>query len=184
MLEEKRVGIVDLQGFMVGKDFILKELYFSIFNFNDSCSDIEKVEINRHYIFKPPFSYSELDKKDKENALCSLAFNHGIYWNSGHINYSEIEKCIQPLQTNNLVLFVEGLGKVQCLRKVCNNSTLLDIRNIRDYGCIISLRLMSMNLSHSLHCCKHHKVLDCARQNVEIIKNWFRHHQQQQQQNE
>lgn len=138
MLEGKHIGIVDLQGFRVGKEFILKELYFSILNFNDwhksSCYNIEKDEINRHFIFQAPFSYSKLDKKDKERALGLLAFNHGIYWNSGEINYSKIEKCIQPLLTNNLVLYVEGLGKIQCLRKLCNNSTLSELRNIRDCG--------------------------------------------------
>lgn len=171
MIQSECIAVVDFQGFTSDNEYILKELYFTIFNYsNDTIENIT----NQYYIFKPPFEWRELSKGSRANALWLLAFHHGFYWNSGRENYCEIDNCIKPLLRNNLVIFVKGFQKVQWLKNLCTrNNTHLDVRNIEDLGCNIRLSNEANKLSNSLHCCNHHKIKHCARQNAEILKNWL-----------
>lgn len=174
------IAVVDLQGFTSNNnEFILKEIYFSIFNYNSEGEDIGIIEdiTNRHYIFKPPFDWNELDRGSRANAFWLAKFHHGIYWNDGYENYNEIFNCAKPLLRDNLVVFVKGIQKVLWLKDLCKAHD-LDVRNIEDLGCAIRLSEESYKLRNSYHCCKHNKVKHCARQNVKILKNWLRQHPQ------
>lgn len=179
MIQTNSIAVVDLQGFTSNNEYILKEIYFSIFNYNGE-DDIGTIEhnIDQHFIFKPPFAWNELDKGSKANAIWLLKFYHGFWWNDGQEDYSEIANYMKPLLRNNLIIFVKGFQKVQWLKDLCPNNPHLDVRNIEDLGCNIRLSDESYNLNNSLHCSKHCKIRICARQNVEILKNWLRLHPQ------
>ena len=171
MCERVCIAVVDLQGFQSsGDEYVLKELYFSIFDYNN---EIIENNTSRHYIFKQPFEWKHLERGYRANALWLSNFHHGFYWNDGDVNYSEIGNCITPLLRDKLIIFVKGSQKILWLKDLCRNIH-LDVRNIEDFNCNIRLSEESYNLSNSLHCCKHRKIVSCARQNVEILKNWLR----------
>lgn len=169
------IAIVDLQGFQSNEnEYVLKELYFSIFNYN---TGIIENDTSQHHTFKKPFDWVHLDRGHRANALWLATFHHGFYWNDGEKNYGEIENCIKPLLRSNLVIYVKGLQKIHWFRALCqNNINNLDVRNIEDLNCNIKLSEETYKISNSLHCGKHRKITSCARQNVEILKNWLREH--------
>lgn len=172
MTKHGRIAVVDLQGFTANNQYILKEIYFSIFDYDERTGN-QKNLIDRHYIFTQPFDWSELSKEDKASALWLQGFHHGFYWNSGTHDYKRKERSTRFLTDQNLVIYVKGLQKVKWLKEVCENHE-LDVRNIEDFGYNKRLYYDSYMYGDHLHCGKHQNNRQCARQNVIIIKNWMR----------
>lgn len=167
----ERITVLDIQGFQVEQQFIVKELSFSILTLNNNTPDID-----RHHIFRPPFEWKTLNSKDRKTSLWLRTHYHGFTWNSGNENYCEFANCIEELLRKNiynLVIFVKGAEKIQWLRNLCNDQS-LDVRNLEDLGCNIYFSEEAIERMHPHHCGKHEVIKQCAKQNVEFLKEWMR----------
>ncbi|KYN12206.1 hypothetical protein ALC57_15629 [Trachymyrmex cornetzi] len=74
---------VDLQGFIVGKKFIVKEV-----------AVLRTESILSHYIFTCPMPWSFLTKSEKYCASWLSAYHHGLQWEDGTIPYSMVKRLI------------------------------------------------------------------------------------------
>lgn len=170
MSASDRIAFVDLQGFVVNKCFVLKEVSFSIIQDNgfQSFDDITSY----HYIFAAPFPWKYLSDICKKRTAWLTAFHHGFYWCQGTTAYEDIITCIAPLLEKDLIIYVKGEQKVSWLRELCYNP-FLDCRNIETIGCNIRLGDVCRSYPNTFHCKKHSKSNLCALQNVEVIKHWY-----------
>jgi hypothetical protein len=165
----ERIAVLDIQGFRAEQQFIVKELSFSIL----ILSNIE-FDVDRHYIFRPPFEWKALNRKDRQTSLWLRTHYHGFTWNSGNTNYCEIAKCFEELlkkSTHNLVIFVKGKEKIQWLKNLCNDQNLV-VRNLEELGCNINFNDEAIERMQPHHCRKHEIIKQCAKQNVEFLKEW------------
>lgn len=166
------IAIADLQGFIIdGKDFVLKELCFSILNKNHIN---EKAEYH-HYIFAPPFEWQQLTKQCHKNAIWLRTFHHGFFWKQGQISYNDRTDYIKPLLRDNLIIVVKGCQKIKWLKEFCSNFK-IDVRDFDDVftDAKFALSVEAFKLSNVHHCRMHHIVKHCAKQNVKIIENWIK----------
>lgn len=157
---DKHIAFVDLQGFIVNQQFVLKELCF--------LSSLSNTTLN-HYIYKPPFSWEFVNDRSKKNIIWLTIFHHGLYWIDGNIPYYKIDETFEQLCSPNLIIYVKGAQKVTWLKNLCKNY--IDCRNIEEIGC--NFRLADCAQPH-LSCSQHkHKTNNCALQSVKLISNWY-----------
>lgn len=143
---------VDVQYNRVGDSNILKEL--AIINIHEKFS---------HYIFRPPYSYNKLSKKDKKQ-LRWLQYNHSdLGWEDGDFPYSSIQSILERELSKSSQVYVKGLVKQVWLEDYNINAI-----NIEDLGCDFQIK----NLTGNLSCQKHHGV--CALRNVFHMVKWFK----------
>lgn len=160
-----RIAFVDLQGFSVNKQFVLKEISFSI-----SSSHTNHTPSEYHYIYKPPFAWKFVSDACKRGIIWLTVFHHGFYWNDGVIPYTLIDKTIEPLRNPNLTIYVKGAQKVEWLKAILNANH-IHFHNIEDIGCDIRL---SSNQSCRVRCGEHkHKAKHCALQSVRLLESWY-----------
>jgi len=68
---------VDLQEFIVGKKFVVKEV-----------TVLRKGAILSHYIFMCPVPWNFLTKSEKYCTSWLSAYHHGLQWEGGMISYN------------------------------------------------------------------------------------------------
>lgn len=172
MAQSGRIAVVDLQGFTVKNQYVVKELFYSTFDYNEETGKCGN-NLDRHFIFEPPFKWSELDKEDRTNALRLQGFHHGLYWHDGTDPLSEFNSWTWFLTEKNLVIYVKGFREVKWFKSLFKNHEQLDVRNVEDFG--YNTRLSrKYDVDNELHCRKHKTNRHCARQNALNIKNWLR----------
>lgn len=174
MDSDKHIVFVDLQGFMVNQQFVLKELCIS-----SSSTSSPNINLN-HYIYKSPFSYKSVNHTCRKNILWLSNFHHGLYWNDGNILYDQIDDAIEQLYLPQVIIYVKGAQKIIWLRNLCKRIN-IDCRNIEDIGC--NFRLADC-VSSQLDCSQHrNRTNNCALQSVKLISNWYyndtKHYRQQ-----
>lgn len=167
MDSSKRIAFADIQGFIVNKQFVLKEISFSIAYLSSSFAS----EFPRyHYIFEPPFSWNFVGDTCKRGIIWSTIFQHGFYWNDGGVPYKQIDQSIEPLRQSNLIIYVMGAQKVSCMKNILNDAN-VDCRNIEEIGC--NFRLSDCD-SCRLNCGQHkHKSKLCALKSVGLLETWY-----------
>lgn len=167
MVCQKRIAFVDLQGFVVNKHFVLKELCISI---TPPRTDDLRGAPKHHYIFGPPFPYKFVNSACKRGIIWLTTFKHGFYWNDGVMPYNRIDRAIDPLRSSDLIIYVKGVEKLVWLKEICAEEN-IDCRNIEEIGC--NFRLID-RASKNLNCGHHrHMNKNCALQSVTLIENWF-----------
>ena len=121
-------------------------------------------------LFKPPFPWQRLNEKYKrENEQLKLTL-HGLSWDSGDINYSEIGKLIRDTLKDSNKIFVIGETKKKYIERYKYNA--VDI---------IDLGYLQVDMTKAVHICFNHDIhckKACAVQNVKIMKK-FLHTQKQ-----
>jgi hypothetical protein len=165
---DSNIFFVDLQGFMDHRVFLIKEL--CILSARDN-----KIQ---HYIFKSqPFSWHNLGKCSKQQALWLTCYYHGISWSDGDLPHHTAYSCIQKLcEEPNAVIYVKGREKIEWLKYYGRNQN-INCVNIEDIGCTINLcDLEYKSEVNKPHCNKHKVKLQCAYQNVLILRDWFTKH--------
>lgn len=164
----ERIAFVDLQGFIVNKQFVLKELCFSISSSPYSHNTNSRSEF--HFIYGPPFSWKYVNKADKIGIIWLTTYQHGLYWTDGCVPYKKVHNTIAQLCLSNSIIYVKGSQKIIWLKSLCNNEN-LDCRNIEDIGC--NFRLADCAYTH-LNCGSHKQnTKNCALRNVKLLRNWF-----------
>ncbi|XP_032664105.1 uncharacterized protein LOC116840890 [Odontomachus brunneus] len=74
---------VDLQGFVVGKRFIVKEVAI-----------LRNGSVLSHYIFTSPMPWHLLARSDKSRAYWLTVNHHGLRWDDGIVAYSRAKHLI------------------------------------------------------------------------------------------
>jgi len=161
---------VDLQGFLIRRDFVVKEF-----------AALKEGHVLSHYIFECPYPWDILSRSERYQAIWLIENHHGIHWEDGIVPYemakSLITKAVMgtPATNDNIIVYVKGREKREWLRDLLlDEARRVYVENIEaHYKDIESLN--KLDITHTLRCQKH--VKNCALQNVFKIYNWWhRHH--------
>jgi len=157
---------VDLQGFLVGRHFVVKEFAALKDGFELS-----------HYIFGCSVPWDSLTKAERYQAMWLIENHHGIQWKDGMVPYcmarSLITKAVMGTMTtddnDDDIVYVKGHEKREWLRDLFLDEAKEDVENIEaHYEDIESLN--KLVVMHTLRYQKY--VKNCALQNVFKIYNW------------
>lgn len=166
------IAFVDLQGFTVNKQFVLKEISFSIAPFSVRSTTTRTTKF--HYIYKPPFDWKFIGESCKRSIIWITVFFLGLYWNTGCVPYSKIDETIDLLRSPNLVIYVKGTQKKQWLEGLLKKEKLV-CHNIEDIGFDSRLCYSSASFER-FNCAQHkHKLRNCALYNVSLLESWYIH---------
>ncbi|KYN03310.1 hypothetical protein ALC62_05848 [Cyphomyrmex costatus] len=106
---------VDLQGFVVDKKFIIKEV-----------AVLRRRNVITHYIFSCPIPWNLLTRSDESCASWLNAYHHGLRWEDGMVPYSMAKRLIIEAVTEDdeALIYVKGLEKRQWLADIldCDNA--------------------------------------------------------------
>ncbi|KYN11120.1 hypothetical protein ALC57_16737, partial [Trachymyrmex cornetzi] len=156
---------VDLQGFIVGKKFIVKEV-----------AVLRTEAILFHYIFTCPMPWSFLTKSEKYCASWLSAYHHGLQWEDGTIAYSMVKRLItmavigaKECDDNKALVYVKRREKREWLADILDRDNLIIETLDDDYKDIDSL--YNLDVINTMRCGKH--IKNCALQNVFKIHNWW-----------
>lgn len=163
---------VDLQGFIVGKNFVVKE-----------AAVLRKGSVLSHYIFTCPVPWHMLTKSERYQVLWLIKNHHGLSWNDGHVSYWKSKRLITTAVMGateeddaSPLVYVKGHEKRQWLADILDNDARNDViieTLDRDYEDVASLN--KLDVKNTMHCENH--VKNCALQNVFKIYNWWlKHH--------
>lgn len=166
---------MDLQGFIIGRRFIVKEV-----------AVLRKGTVLSHYLFASPMPWHLLTKSDKSQVCWLMANHHGLRWEDGFIPYRMAKRLITRAVTGSILedaeesylVYVKGLQKREWLKNILDEDARSDIiieTLDADYEDITSLN--NLDTSSTLRCNIHLK--HCALQNVLKIFNWWQKHQQE-----
>ena len=158
------ICIVDIQGFMVNKEFIAKEV--AVLH--------GKEEKYAHYVFMPPKNkYPEADNQwFLENCF------HGLNWNCGYIPYKNLKCVLEQATHKYMEIYVKGHDKVTFVNKLLNKKVV----NLEAFGCpklthikyaseFKTYPLANNNVKCFYHNCD---TCTCALLNVLMLSHWFK----------
>lgn len=151
---------VDMQGFKKpGNDFVLKEL--AILPLQD---DAEPVVL----LFKEPFPWRKLTQKYKRQNLWLELYHHGLSWDSGDHEYTEIGNILREGLQDASKIFVIGDLKKEWLERFK-----FQVTDITDFGYPPTdhpAKLVTICTNHD----GAHKAT-CALQNVKLMRLFYLH---------
>ncbi|KYN17529.1 hypothetical protein ALC57_10178 [Trachymyrmex cornetzi] len=153
---------VDLQGFIVNKKFIVKEV-----------AVLKQGAVLTHYIFTSSVPWKFLTRSDRSCASWLSAYHHGLQWEDGMIPYSEAKRLITAAVFEDYaIVYVKRREKLTWLWNL-----LLDDERERmhietlDTVCEDMKSLATLDVANTIRCGQHIKI--CALQNVFKIYNWW-----------
>lgn len=167
---------VDLQGFIVGGRFVVKEV-----------AVLRKGTVLSHYIFASPIPWNLLTKSDKSRASWLIANHHGLLWEDGVVAYSMAKRLITTAVVGTeeddddevpSLVYVKGYQKREWLADMLDNDEKenLIIETLdTDYEDIETLT--NLDVINTIRCVKH--VKHCALRNVFKIFNWWSQRQKE-----
>ncbi|KAL6261999.1 hypothetical protein P5V15_007088 [Pogonomyrmex californicus] len=109
----------DLQGFVVGRRFVVKEV-----------TVLRKGTILSHYIFASPIPWHLLTKSDKSCASWLIANHHGLRWEDEMIPYSMAERLITTGVIDiedKALIYVKGCQKKEWLTNMLDSDARDDV---------------------------------------------------------
>ena len=147
---------VDLQGFIVNKKFIVKEV-----------AVLKQGTVLTHYIFSTsPVPWKFLTRSDRSCASWLSAYHHGLRWEDGMVPYNEAKRLITTaVFEDDAIVYVKGREKRTWLWNL-----LLD--NERECIYIETLdavyedmeSLTNLDVANTMRCGQH--IKNCELQNV------------------
>lgn len=143
---------IDIQGFLVNKRFIIKEL---------AAFDGDRTA---HYIFMPPVHYDTLTAQDQTTAIWLTNCHHRLEWDSGNVSLEKLPDILQEITKKISIVAVKGLDKVKVLEWYINmaRTQIYDVRGPK---------LEKTKPSCFGHHCNNDDDVMCALTNVKIIYN-------------
>ncbi|KYN19314.1 hypothetical protein ALC57_08341, partial [Trachymyrmex cornetzi] len=162
---------VNLQGYIIGKKFVVKEVAI-----------LRRGAILSHYIFTCPMPWRFLTKSEKYCASWLSAYHHGLQWEDGTIPYSMVKRLItmvvidaEECDDNKTLVHVKGHEKREWLNYVLDSDNLTTETLNVDYKDIDSLH--NVDVTNTMRFVKH--IKNCALQNVFKIYNWWSQRQKE-----
>lgn len=160
-------GVIDFQGYKdVGHQFIVKEITFS------DLTD-EKVS---HLTFRPP-SHSGGHFVSTPPNFWTQRHHHGISWNDGEFDYSELETRVTRVSKAATFLFSKGHEKCVFLESVLHRP----VYDLADFGCPPLKELGGFSGVDSVECCSLHSAsfhtknrLVCSYQQAIRLIQWMK----------
>lgn len=146
---------LDFMGFTAESQVIFKELAFS------SADGV----VLGHYIFKPPYPFSQLCTRDQTtNAWLSHSY-HLLDWMEGDTKYNRLELIFDRIGRHFKHVYVRGLQKIEQLKPFFPKTCI--IHDVKTLGMPSSVELSVIPAPRclSLH-------LSCALANVVRMKIW------------
>lgn len=145
--------VIDLQGFQLGRSFVVKEL--AIYDGNRLA----------HYVFKPPIPYINLSYKDRRRVNWLERNHHSLRYSDGHVHFSEFPLILKRFTKNFQKVYVKGHQKKDILKLYLD----IPIVNLENFKNTPALRETVSN------CCMYHKNHPsiCAIINVKILYNFL-----------
>ncbi|KYN17054.1 hypothetical protein ALC57_10691 [Trachymyrmex cornetzi] len=153
---------VDLQGFIVNKKFIVKEV-----------AVLKQGTVLTHYIFTNPVPWKFLTRSDRSCASWLSAYHHGLRWEDGMVPYSEAKRLITAaVFEHDTIVYVKGREKRTWLWNLLldDERELMHIETL-DAMCEDMESLTALDVANTIRCGQHIKI--CALQNVFKIYNWW-----------
>lgn len=154
--------IIDVQGFQIGQQFILKEL----------CAINADTGLSMcHHVFKEPYPIEELDAKQMTNVQWLTDCYHGLPWGgTGHSLLSDLQDIIDEATYNTDKILCKGLMKAQFLeRYVGGRCQIIDLDTE-----VPSLRRLNLKVSCTSH---NSQSCHCAMTNVLYIYHYLKFNQ-------
>ncbi|EZA54934.1 hypothetical protein X777_05475 [Ooceraea biroi] len=155
----------DLQGFIIGGNFVAKE--FAV---------LRNGYILSHCIFGPCVPWYGLTKAERRHASWLMTNNHELQWDDGTVPYNRVKDLITKTVTDEAsytVVYVKGREKREWLRNLLLDDDDIYIETVdTHYADVPSLN--KLDVTHTLRCNKH--VTNCALQNVFKLFNWWFYH--------
>lgn len=105
--------VLDMQGFVINKEFIVKEL---------AASNGYQIY---HFIFKPPIDFKMLSNKDQTSVRYLERFHHGIQYSGGFVNYEDLDNIICEILSGVDTVYVKGHQKYDLLKKISRSRTII-----------------------------------------------------------
>ncbi|RLU15426.1 hypothetical protein DMN91_012420 [Ooceraea biroi] len=157
---------VDLQGFIVGGNFVVKE--FAV---------LRNGNILSHYIFGPCGPWRGLTRGERSQASWLMTHHHGIQWEGGTTPYYWARRLITKAVMDDdddddeapPIVYVKGLEKREWLRNLLLDNDIYIETIDAHYEDIPPLN--KLDVMHTLRCNTH--VSHCALQNVFKMFNWW-----------
>lgn len=146
---------VDLQGFNLNKEFIIKEFAYS-------TNDYTQV-----FLVKPPYAFSRLSENEKKQVRW-LEKNYGILWSEGYIDYREFRRIIVS-HLKDKKIFVKGPEKALWIRDLYSDCTIIELER-KGYPNFKYLYEKYCTNDSTYNCVYHKKK--CALKHVICIKKW------------
>lgn len=101
-LYDESIGIIEFQAFRGnGNEYIIKELVFL---------DLHS-RIFHYFLFKSPYSFSKLTKKNARTNLWLTRNYHFISWNEGFVDYKEMDKIFHHYCNQYETIYTTGEDK-------------------------------------------------------------------------
>jgi len=160
---------VDLQGFIVGKKFIVKEV-----------AVLKQGNVLTHYIFTNSVPWSALTKSERSCVSWLTAYHHGLRWEDGIVQYWKakhlITTAVYDENNDEAIVYVKGHEKREWLLNILDanarNNVIIETMDA-DYEDIESLK--NLDTTNTIKCGKH--VKNCAMQNVFKLYNCWLEYQ-------
>lgn len=117
------IVICDVQFFRNNdKSIILKSFSCcELFNSND---------IIDHFVFKPPFPFSDLNLTRRAEARHVTHFYHHINWDEGFIPYNDMSALLRSYLSNATEVIVKGDEKVKFINSVLHKNLCYDVEKL------------------------------------------------------
>lgn len=149
---------VDMQGFLKpGNDFVLKEIAICPLNIDEDPAVI---------LFKPPFPWKKFNTKYRRKNLHLEMCVHGLEWDSGDYDYTEIGKILRDALKDAAKIFVISEARREWLERFNFKVSVLS-----DWGFpfIERPKIVTVCTNHN----GAYKAL-CAMHNVKLMKHFYR----------
>ena len=165
---------VDLQGYILNNQFIVKE-----------AAILRRGFIVSHYFFACPVPWYLLTKSERRQASWLVHNHHGLQWEDGNVPYSMAQRLITTAiiggihdeEESSSLVYVKGLEKREWLTEILDDAgNGFNIETLDAYYEDIPA-LSKLDPTYSLRCEKH--VKNCALQNVFKLFNWWSQRQKE-----
>ena len=139
-----------------GGDMVVKEL--SIIPIDNNIDPIV-------LLFKPPFPWRRLTDKYKNENTWLKEKVHGLSWETGDLDYSQLGYMIRDSLKDAKEVYVIGSTKKKFLERF--NFNVIDVTD---------LGYLQVDVTKTVHFCSNHDFeykINCAAQNVKLIKKFL-----------
>ena len=158
--------ILDAQGFwQQGNSLVLKELAIVPI---DRALDADPRLYT--YLFKAPYPWKRLTQKYRDKNLWLMQNYHGLKWDSGNFEYTQVRSILQEELSDATMIYVDGPERKEWLEDILDKS----VMNIRELGYVKPARAV-------VTVCANHSALRkvvCALHHAKLMRDYALHHEE------